>query len=144
MKQSHYRGSRLQERYEHDGMICPADLCDIFECPEFSDTRLKTSVYIERTSGIYEGRHIKGKRQPREAPKSDKSFKYDMVQHYDANRKATLLQRCHRTFLDCVDYDHLETQKENVLKAFDFFSQMYCQKFEVGVLDTLGSELEDI
>jgi hypothetical protein len=60
-------------------MICPADLCDIFECPEFSDTRLKTSVYTERTSGIYEGRHIKGKRQPREAPKTDKSFKYDMV-----------------------------------------------------------------
>lgn len=42
MKQSHYRGERLQERYENSGMVCPADLCDIFECPDFSDVRLKT------------------------------------------------------------------------------------------------------
>lgn len=66
-----------------------------------------------------------------------------MIQHYDSNKRATLLQRCHRTFLDCVDYDHLDTQKENVLKAFDFFSQIYCQKFEVGALESEEEDMQD-
>ena len=54
-----------------------------------------------------------------------------------------MLQKCHRTFLDCIDYDHSETQKENVLKAFDFFSQIYCQKFEAGALESEREDIQD-
>ena len=37
-------------------MICPADLCDIFECPEFSEKILKFQTYTQRTDGNYEGK----------------------------------------------------------------------------------------
>lgn len=42
-----------------------------------------------------------------------------------------------------MDYDSNETQKENVMRAFDFFSQIYCQKFEVGALSDKDSESHD-
>lgn len=29
------------------------------------------------------------------------------------------------------------------MRAFDFFSQIYCQKFEVGALDSMDSEKHD-
>jgi len=41
MKVKHYRHEKLQDNYEKDGVICPADLCDIFECPEFSQKKLR-------------------------------------------------------------------------------------------------------
>ena len=41
LKTNHYRGHKLQDRYQERGMVCPADLCDIFECPEFSEKILK-------------------------------------------------------------------------------------------------------
>jgi len=63
------------------------------------------------------------------------------MKHYDAPRKATLLQRCHRLFLDCVDFGSGEL--EGVMRAFDFFSQIYCQKFEVGQLEDQKAEEHD-
>lgn len=41
MKSYHFRQEKLQSRYQERGMICPADLCDIFECPEFSEKTLR-------------------------------------------------------------------------------------------------------
>lgn len=64
-----------------------------------------------------------------------------MTQHYDASRKATLLQRCHRLFLDCVD--HSSSNFEKILKAFDFYSQIYCSKFEEGQMDDKEQEEYD-
>ena len=40
-KQAHHRQDNIQQMYETKGMICPADLCDIFECPEFSEKTLR-------------------------------------------------------------------------------------------------------
>jgi hypothetical protein len=37
-------------------MICPADLCDIFECPDLADSRLKVSVYKDRKDKIFENK----------------------------------------------------------------------------------------
>ena len=45
--------------------------------------------------------------------------------------------------MDCVDYKNTATNKDNVLKAFDFFSQIYCQKFEVGAIDDKAEERQD-
>lgn len=126
MKQGHFRAEKMQMRYHDRGMICPADLCDFFECPELSEKILRTQVYKERTDGNYEGKpdFRNGKN------KKDRlsTFRYEMSQHYDESRKATLLQKCHRVFLDCVDYS--TSTFENVIKAYDFYSQMYCAKFE--------------
>ena len=41
MKQAHFRDKKLQSRYQDRGMICPAELCDIFECPEISEKKLR-------------------------------------------------------------------------------------------------------
>lgn len=45
--------------------------------------------------------------------------------------------------MDCVDYKGEETSVVNVMKAFDFFSQIYCQKFEEGALDNKDLEIHD-
>jgi hypothetical protein len=55
MKQNHFRGDRLQQMYEYRGSVCPAELCDIFECPELSDKKLAFQVYTDRETGNYEG-----------------------------------------------------------------------------------------
>ena len=67
-----------------------------------------------------------------------------MMTHYDPLRKATLLQKCHRLFYDCVDYEKSESN-DKIMRAFDFYSQIYCQKFEVGALENMEEEkyLED-
>ena len=129
-------------------MICPADLCDIFECPEFSEKALRLQVYTERSDSNYEGsidlrdgkkkRRIKGEQDQKELS----PFRYELMQHYDSNIKANLLQRCHRLFLDCVNYDK-DPRNEVVLKAFDFFSQIYCQKFEPRAIENLMKETHD-
>lgn len=36
--------------------MCPADLCDIFECPELSEKVLRLQVYRDRTTSNYEGK----------------------------------------------------------------------------------------
>ena len=41
MKQMHFRNEKLQRRYTDRAMICPAELCDIFECPELAEKRLR-------------------------------------------------------------------------------------------------------
>lgn len=64
-----------------------------------------------------------------------------MMTHYNKGRKATLLQKCHRTFLDCVDYQ--QSPFDKVIKAFDFFSQIYCSKFEEGQIDSIDQERSD-
>jgi hypothetical protein len=113
-------------------MLCPADLCDIFECPDLADSRLKVSVYKDRKDRIFEDRPTASKKRtkyarnggiPEEGPPP---LRFELMQKYDPERKASLLQKCHRTFLDCVDYKNEATNKDNVLKAFDFFSQIYC------------------
>ena len=38
-----------------------------------------------------------------------------------------MLQKCHRVFLDCIDYE--SSSMGNVAMAFDMLSQLYCQKF---------------
>ena len=46
----HFRTETLQSRYEMRGTTCPADLCDIFECPELPERLLKDQVYNERAN----------------------------------------------------------------------------------------------
>lgn len=148
MKQNHYRGEKLQDRYNQRGMLCPAELCDIFECPDLADSRLKVSVFKDRSDKIFEDRHsssYKKKSRSRDRnggiiDEGPSPIRYEMIQKYDVGRRASLLQKCHRTFLDCVDYKNTATNKDNVLKAFDFFSQIYCQKFEVGALEDKAEE----
>ena len=62
-----------------------------------------------------------------------------MIQDYNENRKATLLQKCQRLFLDCVDYNQ-STKADSIMKAFDFYSQIYCAKFEEGHFDEAETE----
>ena len=52
------------------------------------------------------------------------------------------MQRCHRTFLDCVDYENTESMS-NILSGFDFFSQIYCQKFDAGQMIDEKEEKND-
>jgi hypothetical protein len=56
MKQLHFREQKIQDRYNENGMVCPAELCDIFECPEFSEKTLRYQVYMDRSDGNYEGK----------------------------------------------------------------------------------------
>jgi hypothetical protein len=93
MKQAHFRESKLQARYQDRGMICPAELCDIFECPEFSEKRLRLQVYKDRTDQNYEGKidYRDGTRKARSTPSKIAPFRYEMVKHYNSERKATLL-----------------------------------------------------
>ena len=88
-------------------MICPADLCDIFECPEFSEKILRLQVFKDRTDGNYEGKadYRDGQKKKRGPQDKMPPYRYEMMQHYSSDRKATLLQKCHRTFLDCVDFN---------------------------------------
>jgi hypothetical protein len=86
MKQLHYRGERLQDRYNQRGMVCPADLCDIFECPEFSEKALKAQVYTERSDGNYEGKpdfrdgpRKGGKNKGKAEQTSQIPFRWEMV-----------------------------------------------------------------
>ena len=37
------------------GAVCPADLCDIFECPEMAEKVLRLQVYKDRSDNNYEG-----------------------------------------------------------------------------------------
>ena len=55
VKQNHYRSHKLQDQYYRKGTVCPAELCDIFECPELSFKKLGFQVYMERSTGNYEG-----------------------------------------------------------------------------------------
>ena len=150
MKQKHFRSEKLQERYELDGGVCPADLCDIFECPEFSEKVLRLQVYKDRSDGNYEGRpdfrdgSAATKRNAKAGKLAQGPFRHEMIQHYDDARKAYLMQRCHRTFLDCVDYENTESLG-NILSGFDFFSQIYCQKFDEGqTIDEKEEKIEKV
>ena len=73
---------------------------------------------MDRSDGNYEGRV-----DPRNA-KNVKSglapWRYEMMQSYDESKMATLLQKCHRVFLDCIDYD--STSMSNIAMAFDMLS----------------------
>lgn len=42
-----------------------------------------------------------------------------------------------------MDYKTEGLEIPNVIKAFDFFSQIYCQKFEEGAMDDKDQELHD-
>lgn len=106
MKQQHLRHEKMQDKYVDKSMICPADLCDIFECPEFAESKLRLQVYTQRTDYNYEGRqdHMETQKYRKNDEGKAGTFRYQMAQHYNTARKATLLQKCHRTFLDCIDY----------------------------------------
>lgn len=107
--------------------MCPAELCDIFECPELSQKTLRLQVYMERTDFNYEGspdyRMGLGGKKKQESELAP--FRYEMMEHYDKGRRPHLLQRCHRLFLDCVDHDKSQSI-ESTIKAMDIFSQVYC------------------
>lgn len=53
-KTRHNRGDKVQDRYRDYGAICPAELCDIFECPEMSYKEGRYQVYTMRSDGSYE------------------------------------------------------------------------------------------
>ena len=99
MKQNHYRGEKLQDRYNQRGMICPADLCDIFECPDLADSRLKYSVFKDRNDRIFEERPTSsynkrkrgGQRTPTMPDDGPSPLRYELMQKYDPGRKSTLL-----------------------------------------------------
>lgn len=109
-------------------MTCPAELCDVFECPEFPQKTLRLQVYMERTDFNYEGAPdyrlglggVK-KKEPKDLP----PFRWDMMRHYDQGRQPHLLQRCHRIFLDCIDHEKSK-DVDQTIKALDIFSQVYC------------------
>ena len=69
--------------------ICPAELCDMFECPALSDRTLRFQVFMDRSDGNYEGRV-----DPRNA-KNVKSglapWRFEMMQSYDEGKMATML-----------------------------------------------------
>lgn len=155
MKNEHYRQERLQDQYEKFGASCPADMCDIFECPELSEKSLRLQVFTKRSHN-YEGKPDPRDGTPTaERKKRNRNYKnlgdgilnmppyrYEMVQFYDKSRKAGLLQYCHRTFMDCVDYSQSESL-DKIHRALDFFSQIFCQKFEEGNLDDMEVERND-
>ena len=96
MKQSHFKAEKLQDRYADRGSICPADLCDIFECPELSEKKLRLQVYTERTNGNYEGKRdmrdgTQKKKNGQSRPDKLPTFRYEMVQHYNSQKKSSLL-----------------------------------------------------
>ena len=70
-------------------MICPADMCDIFECPELGFKKLKFQVFMDRTDFNYEGRkdYKDRKREEDDLP----PYRYEMIEHYDTAKKASLL-----------------------------------------------------
>ena len=96
------------------------------------EKKLRFQVYTHRTDYNYEGRndHIDQSRKRKKDNDNVPPFRYSMMTHYNKAKKASLLQKCHRTFLDCVDYKM--SPFDQVMKAFDFYSQIYCQKFEEG------------
>ena len=121
MKNTHFRNQKLQDDYAGNGAICPAELCDIFECPEISEKILQTQTFKERTDGNYEGdetfystRRKKvsylGNNTKKRKNYALNTYRYDMSTHYDSEKKANLLSKCHRLFLDCVD-DNFDSPK---------------------------------
>jgi len=52
-----------------------------------------------------------------------------------------LLQKCHRLFLDCVDHE-LSSSVPETMRAFDVYSQIYCQKFN-GQIESKDAEAHD-
>ena len=42
----------MQESYNEYGAICPAELCDIFECPTLSEKKLAFQTFTHRTNNI--------------------------------------------------------------------------------------------
>ena len=150
-KTKHAVNDKLQTSYNVRGSICPAELCDIFECPELSFKALRFQVYTQRTDGNYDNKHDQRhtyKRTKKGGAGYIESndhklppFRYEMIQHYDSSRKATLHQQCQRTFLDCVD--HESSTVDNIMKAYDFFNQIFCMKFEEGYISTEEEEQHD-
>ena len=124
LKQSHYRKDRLQDEYQINGVMCPAELCDVFECPELSAKTLRLQVYMERTDFNYEGSPdyrlgLGGAKKKSEADLPP--FRQEMMLHYDRGRQPHLLQRCHRLFLDCIDHENSDSM-DGTIKAMDIFS----------------------
>ena len=89
MKVEHFSSEKLQDRYHRSGTICPAELCDIFECPELPDQKLRFQTYTQRSTDNYEG---KISRQMSYRERADlPPFRYQMTQEYDDAGLATLL-----------------------------------------------------
>jgi len=125
-------------------VVCPAELCDVFECPELPQKALRLQVFTERTDGNYEGapdyrQGLGGvkKKEANELP----PFRWEMMEHYDVGRRPHLLQRCHRVFLDCVDHSR-SASVDQTMKAFDVYSQIYCQKFN-GQIESKEAEAQE-
>jgi hypothetical protein len=53
-------------------MLCPAELCDIFECPDMEDGRLKIQVYKDRDDKIFE-------EKPKSSKKKTSKNKYNAI-----------------------------------------------------------------
>ena len=49
MKAEHFKEFKMQQSYNKFGTICPAELCDVFECPDLSDKKLKVQTYNWRS-----------------------------------------------------------------------------------------------
>ena len=68
---------------------------------------------MDRSDDNYEGKIPKSSNDP-------PPWRYEMIGHYNEIKMATMLQRCHRVFLDCIDYD--STSMGNIAMAFDMLS----------------------
>lgn len=51
LKAMHFRSEKLQAQYERHAEICPADLCDIFECPDL-EMPLRDQIYMDRDKKV--------------------------------------------------------------------------------------------
>ena len=79
-------------------MLCPAELCDVFECPDLADSRLKVSVYKDRNDKIFEEKPKSSNKRTRSGSRSSgipeegpPPLRYEIMQKYDPDRRATLL-----------------------------------------------------
>lgn len=90
----------------------------MFECPALSERTLRFQVYMDRSDQNYEGRV--DSRAAKQVKPGLPPWRYEIIQSYDEVKMATMLQRCHRVFLDCIDYD--SASMGNIAMAFDMLS----------------------
>jgi hypothetical protein len=80
---------------------------------------------MDRDDGNYEGKAEDYSHTYIEGIRYDTPFRARLIKKYGRATSARHLQRCHRVFLDCVDFKNTPGIS-NIVKAFDFYIQLYC------------------
>lgn len=93
MKTEHFKNEKMSDEHIREGAICPAELCDIFECPNLSEKKLALQTYTMR-SVSHEGKpdYRNGDNSYSYSKRQDlPPFRWEMAHEYNPIRKATLL-----------------------------------------------------